>query len=272
MQQGLTPVTLRHFEISENDLKRGDLLGSGIYAKVNHGELNSVPVSIKTWVLKHCATDVEMELSRYCTTHHPNIVQFYGFCFKSQEFDFVFEFMPNNLRDLISKSEKVAFLIIVRMAIDVVSGVEFLHSKGILDTNLKSNNVLITDNYRVKLNDFGISSLKKCINIAQRNPTIRYRPPESFERNYSKTKEGDVYSVGMLMWEMGCWKLPFAEYSEAEILRKLEIGLQENIPENFQTSYAVLIRNCWQFLPGNRPKIGEIKERLEQIFLEATKP
>ena len=74
------------------------------------------------------------------------------------------------------------------------------------------------------------------------------------------------------MWELYAWNLPFKTHQESEVVSKLQIGLQENIPVDCPKAYAELIKNCWNYTPDNRPKISDVKERLTHIHLEeATK-
>jgi serine/threonine protein kinase len=165
------------------------------------------------------------------------------------------------------------------IALDVGMGVFHLHKKNILHRDLKSLNILLDENMKSKVCDFGISRVKQetktttVVNkTAQSVGTVPWMAPELFKRRAKYTKASDVYSYGMVLWEIASRKTPYAEAQEASIIIDwVKSGEQEDIPDKCPPSYAKLIKWCWNANPTDRPKIEQAVETLQKNKGEALK-
>lgn len=143
----------------------------------------------------------------------PNfILQFIAACKKPPVYCIITEYMSQgNLRMYLNKKEPYSLSTetILRLALDISRGMEYLHSQGVIHRDLKSNNLLLNDEMRVKVADFGTSCLEtQCREEKGNMGTYRWMAPEMIkERRY--TRKVDVYSFGIVLWELTTALLPF---------------------------------------------------------------
>jgi serine/threonine protein kinase len=136
------------------------------------------------------------------------------------------------------------------IALDIASGLAYLHSKNILHRDLKPSNVLLTEDRRAKLCDFGLAKLKRhCGPTAEYRPegTVPYMAPELFRENAALERSADVYAFGITTWEMAARLRPYAEASgEMSRVRVcVEMGERDLLPADIPPVFTALIMHCW---------------------------
>ena len=139
-------------------------------------------------------------------------VQFIAACKKPPVYCIITEYMSQGtLRMYLNKKEPYSLSVetILRLALDISRGMEYLHSQGVIHRDLKSNNLLLNDEMRVKVADFGTSCLEtQCMEAKGNMGTYRWMAPEMIkEKPY--TRKVDVYSFGIVLWELTTALLPF---------------------------------------------------------------
>lgn len=148
---------LRFWEINPKDLTWGKTLGRGASAEVKQGTLMGTQVAIKNWAygtLDDPPIDFERELSIYTQVHHPNLVTFIGAITSVPgNSSLVTEFLEfGSLDSLLSNSDfKISWADKIKIAAQIVNGMEHLHSKGKIHRDLKSLNVLIDEQLNAKV-------------------------------------------------------------------------------------------------------------------------
>ena len=225
---------------------------------------------------------------------HNKIVQFYGICVNPPAI--VTEYMERgSMLDVIRlakanplEAKKLTWMRRVRMLKDAAEGLVYMHNSPhgtILHRDLKTPNLLVDKNYSVKIADFNLSRLieeaeltssRQTTSIAELNP--RWLAPEVLEGKHP-IKASDVYSFGIVMWEMLTYKLPWAQLSmyaipgrvrEGErppILDMASIpGANEPAASVVIPEYVALMKHCWAQNPKDRPCIETVCDRLDFIL------
>jgi tRNA A-37 threonylcarbamoyl transferase component Bud32 len=163
--------------------------------------------------------------------YHPNIVQFIAACKKPPVYCIITEYMSQGtLRMYLNKKDPYSLSpeTILKLALDISRGMEYLHAQGVMHRDLKSQNLLLNDEMRVKVADFGTSCLEtRCQATKGNKGTYRWMAPEMIkEKPY--TRKVDVYSFGIVLWELTTCLLPFqgmtpvqAAYAASEKVRSI---------------------------------------------------
>ncbi len=198
------------------------LLGKGSFANVYLAKWRGTFVVAKVINPEICTKKKELvlrEIEIMTKLHHPNIVQFLGYI--DSPFIIIMEYIPNN--DLLSfinlkklkKSEKKN---IMR---DILQGIVYIHNRqpySLIHRDIKPTNILLTNSKVAKITDFGISKFynKKIFDISNNESyetlhdndftkdvgTHRYMAPELKNNNTKYTNKIDIYSCGILLYEL----------------------------------------------------------------------
>jgi len=164
-------------------------------------------------------------------------------------------------------------------ALEIIKGLEYLHSNSILHRDLKSDNVFVIFDERHEISTLSIGDFDTAKHITRKGSglsvigTPRFMAPEVF---LSKGKVGnytfkaDVFSWGMLLYELITLMRPYEEKSTNQVPDIIMAGLKPDINTNLYTlsGYAALIKlhhNCIALQPENRPEVLTIREFLESM-------
>jgi len=140
---------------------------------------------------------------------------------------------------------------------------------------LNSFNIFVDTHNNIKIGDLGLSVLK---NFSQMFTTFRdisaWSPPEIIQPEKRSSKPisytkatTDVYSFGMLLWELITTEVPFNNETKKLKTYVVEEGLRPLIHEDINEELAHLIRVCWQKDPDKRANMKRVNERLQTISL-----
>lgn len=149
--------------------------------------------------------EFEREVNLLGSLSHPNIVHYYGYTCKGSRIGFIIELLNNGeIVPYVKKSKNMMTLKErFRLIKELVSGVKYLHSKKVIHRDLKSGNVMISDNINVKIIDFGLAKITNRLKCKQTATigTSYYIPPEiTFGEMYNH--KCDVFSFSILAYEI----------------------------------------------------------------------
>ena len=154
---------------------------------------------------------------------HPNIVEMYDVGEDDGKYFIVMEYVEGKtLKSLIKKRGALTLPEVIDIMLQLTSGIACAHDSYIIHRDIKPQNVLILDDGRVKITDFGIAVALNNHELTQTNSvmgSVHYLPPEQASGDGSTIKS-DIYSLGILMYELLVGKVPFKGDNAVEIAIK----------------------------------------------------
>ena len=157
-----------------------------------------------------------------------------------------------------------------RISNEIARGLFAIHSKNIIHRDMKSLNVLLTSTLQAKITDFGLSKIRS-INSAttaihgNNVGTLLWKSPESFSTKYKPVTSLDIYSLGIIFWEIATGDIPFEGHDYDTIMLSVRNGERPDIPDDCPEPYARIIEKCWAHDPNQRPTAKEVITMLNQL-------
>ncbi|XP_050372534.1 uncharacterized protein LOC126790365 isoform X2 [Argentina anserina] len=157
----------------------------------------------------------------------------------------------------------------VNMAMDIAWGMNYLHhfNPPIIHRDLKSSNLLVDKNWTVKVGDFGLSRLKHKTFLTNKSGrgTPQWMSPE-FLRNEPSDEKSDIYSYGVILWELATLKIPWDNLNPMQVIGAVGFMNQRlEIPKDVDPKWASIIESCWHSDPACRPTFLELLEKLRVL-------
>ncbi|GBC05096.1 hypothetical protein RclHR1_06020011 [Rhizophagus clarus] len=205
---------------------------------------------------------------------HPNIIQFHGLTKLQDEknYSLVLEYAEGGTLGKYLRDDAISFEWDnqLRFAEEIANAILWLHDDvGIIHGDLHPNNILINKG-TIKLADFG----RSCLKDSKRDNTevwgvIPYVDPKMFDREtkYILNEKSDIYSLGIIFWEITSRSLPFNYVKKDRITLILEIlkGKREEPISGTNAKFMGLYQICWEYEPDKRPDIHKVKSELSSI-------
>lgn len=263
------------WEIDPQHLKFEHKVASGSYGDLYKGIYCSQEVAIKILKAERLNSELQKEFAQEVyimrKVRHKNVVQFIGACTRPPNLCIVTEFMcGGSVYDYLHK-QKGAFKLpsLLKVAVDVSKGMNYLHQNNIIHRDLKAANLLMDENDVVKVADFGVARVKAQTGVmTAETGTYRWMAPEVIEHKPYDHK-ADVFSFGIVVWELLTGKLPYEYLTPLQAaIGVVQKGLRPTIPKHTHPKLAELLERCWQQDSTLRPDFSEIIDILQQITKE----
>ena len=220
-----------------NRYKILDHLGTGGMATVwlGYDTILDRQVAIKTFKIDANDEDAVKRFNREAkavtSLSHPNIVSIYDVENEGEFYYLILEYVEGmTLKDYMIKNPRIPIETIVHIAKQISAGLSHAHQNGIIHRDIKPQNILMKEDLTCKITDFGIARAYGDTTLTQTNQmlgTVYYLSPEQARGNVA-TAQSDIYSLGILIFEMITGKIPFKGESAVAIALK---HLQEELPE-----------------------------------------
>lgn len=205
-------------------------LGGGGMAQVYKGKDNLLNRAVTIKVLREQYANDENFIRRFqreaqavASLSHPNIVSIYDVGQEGSMYYLVMEYVEgSNLKELIARQQKLAPVQAVDIAIQICEALEHAHNNRVIHRDIKPHNILITPRGRVKVTDFGIARAVSEATVTYTGSlvgSVQYISPEQARGEVTGTK-GDIYSAGVVLYEMLTGQLPFHGESPISVALK----------------------------------------------------
>ncbi|CAG8515220.1 8329_t:CDS:2 [Diversispora eburnea] len=257
---------VKHFEFKEfTELKEIGKGASGFVIKGNYKKGGQI-VALKCVQHRNRKSSlIEKEMrSLQELSYHKNVISFLGVSIdhENERYFLVLEYCENgNLREYLRKYEyQLNWPKKITMCRDIAHGLRCIHNEGITHRDLHSKNILIHQDSRLIIADFGLSA--QLLNEAEATSSsvcgmLPYIDPQVLNSRYRPKMESDIYSFGMLIWEISTCRVP-----PFVTIDKLYKMLTSDTPPIIS---EIIIR-CLECLPENRPKIQELVEIFDNLY------
>ncbi|NXX95729.1 MLKL protein, partial [Centropus bengalensis] len=251
----------RHLQDTESyDLYEGEYLKYPVAIKTFKRPLTTDPTKVRDIFEKEIQTLKKFE--------SPNILRMYGICIEEKDgspcFSIVMEYCKHGtLRDVLTEQQHLSWDVRIRMALGAARGLYRLHQTGEksrLHGCICSSKFLVAGGYCVKLSGFELceteSSIKRRVNKNWKQVSmLAYVAPENLkDNNYPYKRPCEIYSFGVVLWEIATSKIPFEgctpqEIAETVCSRRHQDPLGEDCPADLRE----VIDQCRAFEPSQRP-------------------
>nr|XP_043637370.1 serine/threonine-protein kinase STY13-like [Erigeron canadensis] len=163
--------------------------------------------------------------------------------------------------------KKLSYKNVVQLALDLSRGLSYLHSKKIVHRDVKTENMLLDENGRLKIADFGVARVEaqNPTDMTGATGTIGYMAPEVIDgKPYDR--KCDVYSLAICLWEIYCCDMPYCEFTFADLCHAVvHKNLRPSIPKCCPRPFANILKKCWDANPEKRPEMAKVVNMLEEI-------
>uniref|UniRef100_A0A7E4VFS4 Tyrosine-protein kinase n=1 Tax=Panagrellus redivivus TaxID=6233 RepID=A0A7E4VFS4_PANRE len=273
--QFLHVVKRKRWELRHRDVDTEKKIGEGAFGEVYLGKFTNqdgerVPVAIKLFKLEALTKEQIKSINREArimrNLHHSNIIKLYGVAAEIEPIMLVIELADKGaLNTYLEKHPETPAEKRLQMCAQAAFGVEYLHSKHLIHCDLAARNCLYGEG-KVKISDFGMTAdaPEQKVPKGTKAP-IRWLAPDTVV-HCVYTQKTDVYSFGVLAWEIIVGGEPYAGFLNPEVLVKIREGVHLEFPESVPSKVTQLIKTgCWAMAPQARYTMKDVSSGFEDL-------
>ncbi|XP_065339287.1 mitogen-activated protein kinase kinase kinase 7-like isoform X4 [Cloeon dipterum] len=260
-------------EIDSAELFKVEVVGRGSFGVVWRAEWRQRPVAVKFIESDSEKRAFAVEKKQLSRVRHENIIRLYG-ASTVRPVCLVMEFAEGgSLYNLLHSRPYRTYTAghAISWALQCARGVAYLHSlqPKVIHRDLKPPNLLLVDRggTRLKICDFGTArDLTTCGHLTNNQGSAAWMAPEVFEGS-SYTEKCDVFSWGIILWEVLTRRRPFDNIKGATvaILWAVHTGQRPPLIANCPPPLEALMTSCWEKESSERPAMVEVVERMERL-------
>uniref|UniRef100_A0A8C2Z083 Mitogen-activated protein kinase kinase kinase n=1 Tax=Cyclopterus lumpus TaxID=8103 RepID=A0A8C2Z083_CYCLU len=268
--------------IDFSELTLEEIIGVGGFGKVYRAVWRGSEVAVKAARrdldedAEQTLESVRQEAKLFAMLNHPNIMGLLGVCLQEPNLCLVMEYARGGPLNRALAGKRIPPCTLVDWAVQIARGILYLHSQAIvpiIHRDLKSSNILILErvemedlsNKTLKITDFGLAREWHRTTKMSAAGTYAWMAPEVI-RSSTFSKGSDVWSFGVLLWELLTGEVPFRGIDGLAVaygvaMNKLALPIPLTCPEPF----ARLMEECWSSDPHSRPHFTLILDQLTAI-------
>ncbi|XP_076890305.1 receptor-like protein kinase ANXUR2 [Bidens hawaiensis] len=283
-------IPLHEIIRATNNFSTDNILATGGFGMVYRGQSEKLGmVAVKKLDRGHGQGDREFmtEITLLSAYKHENIVSLVGYCFEDEERILVMKYEINGSLEAHLHNKNLTWIQRLRICLDAANGLKYLHEDvgsqhRIIHRDVKSSNILLNENWKAKISDFGLSKISltnvPCsVIFSQACGTLGYIDPQYQAHNHLSQKS-DVYSFGVVLFEVLCSRsvnareyhfsaqLAQSHYEKKTLDEIIDSGLRSQMNSDCLSTYSSIAYKCLMKQRDERPTMGRVVDQLEEAL------